>query len=102
MSIPTNCPNCGAPVDLSAGHCAYCDTPYTFALRGVIRMDANGITFYEAQTVVALSQAGIMTPNEARRACGLPEMEEPPFLCIHTNAPPAGSVRVVKKSKIGG
>lgn len=25
----TNCPNCGAPVDLNADACAYCDTPYT-------------------------------------------------------------------------
>lgn len=25
----TNCPNCGAPVDLNADTCAFCDTPYT-------------------------------------------------------------------------
>lgn len=24
----TNCPNCGAPVDIPAEKCAYCDTPY--------------------------------------------------------------------------
>lgn len=24
----TNCPNCGAPVDIHAEKCAYCDTPY--------------------------------------------------------------------------
>ena len=24
----TNCPNCGAPVDILAEKCAYCDTPY--------------------------------------------------------------------------
>lgn len=30
-SIPTNCPNCGAVIDIHADKCAYCDTPYTFA-----------------------------------------------------------------------
>lgn len=24
----TNCPNCGAPIDIHAEKCAYCDTPY--------------------------------------------------------------------------
>lgn len=27
-SKTTNCPNCGAPVDIHAEKCAYCDTPY--------------------------------------------------------------------------
>ena len=29
-TIPTNCPNCGAVIDIRAYKCAYCDTPYTF------------------------------------------------------------------------
>lgn len=30
MSIPsiTNCPNCGAPIDISRSSCEYCGTPY--------------------------------------------------------------------------
>ena len=26
----TNCPNCGAPIDLSRRSCEYCGTPYYF------------------------------------------------------------------------
>lgn len=32
-SIPTNCPNCAAPIDIHAEQCAYCDTPYTYLSR---------------------------------------------------------------------
>lgn len=30
MSVPamTNCPNCGAPIDISRSSCEYCGTPY--------------------------------------------------------------------------
>ncbi len=29
----TNCPNCGAPIDIYTDKCPYCDTPYKF-IRG--------------------------------------------------------------------
>lgn len=29
----TNCPNCGAPIDIYTAKCPYCDTPYKF-IRG--------------------------------------------------------------------
>lgn len=66
----TNCPNCGAVVDPAADRCAYCDTPYPFALQPVIKIDANGITFCLQQQV----ERGLMTPNEARRRLGLREV----------------------------
>ena len=28
LTTNTNCPNCGAPIDIHAEKCAYCDTPY--------------------------------------------------------------------------
>ena len=28
--IPTNCPNCGAVIDLEQHKCEYCETPYTW------------------------------------------------------------------------
>ena len=28
----TNCPNCGAVIDICARKCAYCDTPYEWAI----------------------------------------------------------------------
>lgn len=67
----TNCPNCAAPVDPSADRCAYCETPYHFTQRPMLKIDANGITFYGLQV-----ERGIMTPNEARHALGLPEVKE--------------------------
>lgn len=29
----TNCRNCGAPIDISRDACAYCDSPYEFAVQ---------------------------------------------------------------------
>ena len=42
-SIPTNCPNCGAVIDIHADKCAYCDTPYTFAMAND---DTNTVKLY--------------------------------------------------------
>lgn len=32
MKTYTNCPNCGAEVDIHAEKCAYCDTPYNWCI----------------------------------------------------------------------
>lgn len=65
-SLKTNCPNCGAPVDIHAEKCAYCDTPY-------IKQTAETITLTLDTTAIAKAVSeGIITVNEARRRLGLP------------------------------
>lgn len=34
----TNCPNCGAPVELKASKCPYCETPYPQSEREGVRI----------------------------------------------------------------
>lgn len=70
----TNCPNCGAPVDLTRLSCEYCDTPY--ALTGdfaVARLFADGKVAEEiryAPPQIAVMQKfyaeGIISLNEFR------------------------------------
>lgn len=70
--ILTNCPNCGAPVDLTAKSCPYCDTPYLAAAPGSTEeLRAAGMT---PETLSAALQDGIMTPNDWRRLMGMPEL----------------------------
>ena len=64
----TNCPNCGAPVDLDERACPYCETPYT-------QGPAVGILERMAE-VQRYMAAGVMTQNEARALLGLPSVEE--------------------------
>lgn len=71
MDILTNCPNCGAPVDLAATSCAYCDTPYTWRA-GAAPAYTDGLTAYWADEILRGLAAGIMTPSEARAMLGLP------------------------------
>lgn len=59
----TNCPNCGAVVDMTAKKCTYCGTPYVWALAP--EMD-------EPLELVTSMIPGIVTPNEMRGRLGLP------------------------------
>ena len=64
-----NCPNCGAVVDPAADRCAYCGTPYNIRLRAELyQRDIN------AQMLARQMELGLITPNEARRRLGLPEI----------------------------
>lgn len=65
-----NCPNCGAPVDHSRAKCPYCETPYT-------KPEPEGVTIKFEQKIMdaqRLYEMGILTPNEMRKAIGLPEV----------------------------
>lgn len=71
MSEWTNCPNCGAVVDPAADRCAYCETPYPTHMR-VERQEIRIDTAALARCV----DAGVLTPNEARRRLCLRAMQE--------------------------
>lgn len=69
----TNCPNCGAAVDLEETKCPYCETPYPWKLTPTaLPLDSkiDMLTEINRQLV-----AGIITPNEARASLGLPLKE---------------------------
>lgn len=65
----TNCPNCGAPVDLAETCCPYCDTPYIQKVDAYTPMEDKLAIMNELNRTMV---AGIMTPNEARALLGLP------------------------------
>lgn len=65
----TNCPNCGAVVDPAATRCAYCETPYPIRLRA----DLYQINI-DAARLVRQVELGCISPNEARRRLGMPEV----------------------------
>lgn len=77
MSDKTNCPNCGAPVDRSRAKCPYCETPYA-------KLEPEGVTtkfdykVMDAQSLYEKMKSYIdlpvFTPNEIRKAFGLPEV----------------------------
>lgn len=71
MDILTNCPNCGAPVDLAATSCAYCDTPYTWRAAAA-PAPADGLDACQVEKITRALAAGIMTQNQARAMLGLP------------------------------
>jgi hypothetical protein len=48
-TTPTNCPNCGAVIDIQVDRCAYCDTPYTFAMAND---DTSTVKLYADNIVV--------------------------------------------------
>jgi predicted amidophosphoribosyltransferase len=67
----TNCPNCGAPVDLAEKSCPYCETPYTRQAATI----CDAYTFsIECAALAAAVKKNIITPNEARRRMGFPEI----------------------------
>ena len=73
MDNITNCPNCGAPVDLAEKSCPYCDTPYKRNTpAGLIDPDIRLIM--DTERLCAAVAAGTMTPNEARRLLGMREL----------------------------
>ena len=76
MTDLTNCPNCGAPADLTAKSCPYCGTPYPKP-----RKTAQAVAIAEPPTLhidgaglAACVDMGLITRNEARRRLGLPEL----------------------------
>lgn len=74
----THCQSCGAPVDLHAEKCAYCDTPYPepgariTQTADCITIDLNPVQL--AGAAVEALERGLLTPNEARRHLGLKEV----------------------------
>lgn len=69
MMKTTNCPNCGAPVDLAESCCPYCDTPYISKVDAYTPMEDKLAIIEELNRKMA---AGILTGNEARALLGLP------------------------------
>lgn len=73
MSDKTNCPNCGAPIDIGKSKCPYCDTPYHEKQEGVtINYDCAHINL---DVINVLISSGAISPNEARKLAGLPPIE---------------------------
>lgn len=76
MTDCTNCPNCGAPVDLTRDACPYCDTPYPRIRKppvaAAVAIEMDGAAF--AQLIEKEINGGFITPNEARRRLGLPSI----------------------------
>ena len=70
----TNCPNCGAPIDIYKDKCPYCDTPYEF-----IRGRRRNIGVYDdaiPQQYNDLLSCGAISINEMRELCGLSKIFE--------------------------
>lgn len=70
--IPTNCPNCSAPINTLHNKCEYCDTPYPWKKEAEIE-DASltfGISCEEYAKAVQ-SFVNVLTPNQIRRRVGL-------------------------------
>lgn len=67
MSMHTNCPNCGAPIQLYADKCPYCDTPYRISIRAELYQ-----TEIDIAKITRLLEMGLITQNEARERLGLP------------------------------
>lgn len=70
--IMTNCQNCGAPVDLTADKCPYCDTPYPRP-RKTKTAQAEAVPIQIDTRVLAKCVAdGVFSPNAARRLMRMP------------------------------
>lgn len=85
--MKTNCPNCGAPVDIHSAACPYCKTPY--CIIGVDLSDAEDMTVLYAdnapiavaawkereqpsiEAVTTTFGSSALTANECRCLCGL-------------------------------
>lgn len=63
-----NCPNCGAPIDITADKCAYCGTYY----KKFPKVEKSKYT----QACCELIRMGCMTVNEARKFMGLEVIED--------------------------
>lgn len=74
MTFQTHCKSCGAPVDLNADKCPYCDTPYEF-IRGR-RRNAGVYDDAMPQKYKDLLSCGAISINEMRELCGLPKIFE--------------------------
>ena len=74
MSIPsiTNCPNCGAPIDISRSSCEYCGTPYEksndihILVYSQVRQSIQA-TQQELLSGIASATAWKPTPEEERK-----------------------------------
>lgn len=75
MTDVINCPNCGAPVDLTRAVCPFCDTPYprprktAVAVAVPVEMDGEAL-----EKIIKEISGGFMTPNEARQRLGMPRI----------------------------
>jgi hypothetical protein len=70
----TNCQNCGAPVDLTADKCPYCDTPYPRP-RKTKTAQAEAVHIeIDGRALAKCVKDGIFSQNEARRLMGLPQI----------------------------
>lgn len=69
--IPTNCPNCSAPINTLHNKCEYCDTPYPWKAEEVFNFDPIFVKLNEDAMATAIKLINIWTPNEMRRHHGL-------------------------------
>ena len=66
MSELTNCKNCGAPLPSYPCKCEYCGTVY-----GMIDEWDDVRLYADGELIARVTNAGIMTVNEARSLLGL-------------------------------
>ena len=81
----TNCPNCGAPI--TGWRCAYCETVFDISAKdrlvtGNSLLKAKTKYLHDVTTMKDLYESAIqamwsfaLTPNEARKMCGLEEIK---------------------------
>lgn len=75
MNARTNCPNCGAPIDMRLRRCPYCETPYNE--QNIIRYYAdNAVYETEVYDPTAQSRSDFegrmdLSPNQAAECAGL-------------------------------
>lgn len=68
----TNCPNCGAVVNLKSNKCEYCGTPYEDVTIETLYADNTPIL----QVTSKAYTAGILTANEARELLRLERLRD--------------------------
>lgn len=67
----TNCKNCGAPLLSYPCKCEYCGTVY-----GKIDESDEECLYADGELIARVTNAGIMTVNEARSLLGLDQSRE--------------------------
>lgn len=77
--IEINCPNCGAPIDLTKDKCPYCETPYQHSrlnYSGPRSIPAKPIDMNDVNTTISLFGMGLISANEARRRLRMSPIEK--------------------------
>lgn len=78
MNEYTSCHNCGAVVDPEKNLCAYCGTPYHWAIKRALnfQQEPPQIVMDSRQIAITVQQLdmGLITRTEYRHRLGLPQV----------------------------